>query len=164
MRIKALLAVTLAFSTLVLALAGSGGASPKTQLYKFHLAGKLHAEWLWPVNPYNHGNRDDAAFDIRSGSGCGASPNKAIWNVLEQTAGVPANTLQIDLIHVPKNPALVVDSNYAGSPTASVKISLRFPKSAKLPLTMIAKPQGDVASLTLSPRTAKLTATKVGHC
>jgi hypothetical protein len=101
---------------------------------------------------------------VLKGSGCGTTPAHAYWTITERPEGTPGFPFIVDLIHgLSKNPALLVDSMYSGTPMADVKIFMTFPKT-KSKVKVTAKPVGDVINLKITPASGGLTATKVGHC
>jgi hypothetical protein len=154
-----------AVAVLVAGAAAPGLAKPKAkQLYKFKFTTKVHMDWQWPVNPYNRGRRDSDSAEVQKGSGCGTSPTKARWQVMVQSGSLPAHSLIIDFIHVNKNPAKVLDSNYSATPTADVQVFLAFSAGKKPKVTFTAKPHGDVVGPTINPATAAISATKVKKC
>jgi hypothetical protein len=136
-----------------------GTASAARQKYRYSFTKTLHVDWQWPVNPNNRGRRDSQAYEVTSGKGCGTSPSRAVWKVVYRTpdSGLPAATLKIDLIHVPKNPAKVLDANYGGEPAADVQIYLKFNPTN---VTMSAIPHGDVVGLEFVPASRKVAITK----
>jgi hypothetical protein len=149
---------------LLLAAGAVTGLAKSTQNYRFKFSQKMRVSWEWPVNPFNMNRRDTGAFDVLKGSGCGTTPAHARWSIVEQTEGTPAYSLIVDLIFgTRRNPALLVDSFYGGTPAANVKIFMSFPKT-KSKVKVTAKAVGDVVSLTITPSSAGLSATKVGHC
>jgi hypothetical protein len=139
--------------------AGAGAA----QKYRFKFTTKLHMDWQWPGNPDNNGRRDSQAYEVLGGKGCGTSPGRAVWKIVYETpdSGLSPSTLKIDLIHVPKNPAKVVDARYGGDASASVQGYLKFGRTKA---TLSAVAHGDVVGLEFSPNTATITRSKVRKC
>ncbi len=101
-----------------------------------------------------------------SGKGCGTRPSHAVWNLREQSGTqLPAFSFKVDLVHgATTNPAPVVDQNYGGAPPAEIKFFLKFGKKPTSKVTLSAKPQGDVAGLTITPSSARLKAKRVKKC
>src|SRR3954454_10102612 len=152
---------------LAIALVVSAGvaapAAGAAQKYRFKFTTKLHMDWQWPADPKNNGRRDSQAYEVLSGKGCGTSPGKAVWKIVYQTpdSGLSPSTLKIDLIHVPTNPAKVVDARYGPDAAASVRGYLKFGRTK---VTLSAVPHGDVVGLELSPDTATIARSKVRKC
>jgi hypothetical protein len=161
LRRRVLAAAVLAglMAAVIVAVPGEAKTKPK---YKFTLAGPLHVDWQWPVNPNNRNQRDTGSFDVQSGKGCGTSPSKAIWNLKEKSGDLPAFSFKVDLVHgTTKNPAKVVDEQYGGVPAADVQILVRFGKSKA---TLVTQPHGDVAGLTANPGSTAIKAKRVKKC
>src|SRR3954471_9281994 len=139
--------------------AGAGAA----QKYRFKFTTKLHMDWQWPANPNNKGRRDSQAYEVLGGKGCGTSPGKAVWKIVYQTpdSGLPPSTLKIDLIHMPKNPARVVDARYGGEADAYVQGYLKFGLTK---VTLSAVSHGDVVGLEFGPKTAAIKKARVSRC
>ena len=169
MRARRLLAALLSLAV-VMAVAATPASAKTRPKYKYSFSGTpaapaMKATWEWPVNKFNKNRRDSDSFAVIKGSGCGTKPSKARWKVSLQSGTLPAQTLIIDFVPNPdqKNPAPVTHAMYPGEPMADVQFTLRFPGTGKT-LTLIAKPNGDVASMTLAPSTATLTRKRVKHC
>ena len=131
-------------------------------VFRFSFAGPLEAQWAWPPNPHNHGRRDTQWQKVFRGTGCGTSPTSARWTIVQQTEGLPAQSLIIDFVyHTSKNPAKITDANYGGAPAADVQIYLQFTRAR---VTLQAKPHGNVVGLKIKPATAPIKATLVKKC
>jgi hypothetical protein len=161
LRRRVLAAAVLAGLIAAVIVAVPGEAKTKKK-YKFTLAGPLHVDWQWPVNPNNRNQRDTGSFDVQAGKGCGTSPSKAIWKLTEKSGDLPSFSFKLDFVHgTTKNPAKVVDSNYGGVPAADVQVLVRFGKTSA---TLIAQPHGDVVGLTMNPGKAAIKAKRVKKC
>jgi hypothetical protein len=138
----------------------------KKQKYRFTFTQVMHADWQWPVNQFNHNQRDTGSFEVQSGKGCGTAPSKAVWTIEEKSGDqLPPNSLIVDLVHgTTKNPAPVVDENYGGTPSAEVKFFLKFGKKPTSKVKLSAQPQGDVVGPTFTASSAPVKAKKVKHC
>ena len=168
--------LTLTLSLVIAAAAAAPAQAAVHRKYRFTFSGAnalraattppaLKATWEWPVNKFNRNRRDTGDFAVLSGSGCGTRPDNARWKIREKSGTLPAQSLIIDFVHNPdqKNPAPVVDSQYAGEPPADIKFTLRFPSTGKT-LTMLAKPHGDIANFQFSPATTTISRKRVTHC
>jgi hypothetical protein len=157
----------LGVGTVLLMVAGAvaPGTASARQKYRYKFTRTLHMAWQWPVNPNNRNRRDSQAFEVTGGKGCGTSPTRAVWKVVYRTpdSGLPAATLKIDLVHVPTNPAPVVNARYSGEPQADVQGFLKFSRTK---VTISAKPHGDVAHLEFQPasHSASITRRKTAKC
>jgi hypothetical protein len=160
------LAAAVLVGLMAVAIFAAPGEAKKKQKYRFSFNTVMHADWQWPVNPFNHNQRDTDQFEVRSGKGCGTAPSHAIWTLREKSGDqLPPFSFKVDLVHgTTKNPAPVVDSNYGGTPSAEVKFFLKFGKKPTSKVTLSAQPTGDVAGLTITPPSAAVKAKKVKKC
>src|SRR5689334_4815091 len=130
LRSRGLAAAALAGLILALVVAAPGAAKTKPK-YQFSFNTKLQADWQWPVNQFNHNQRDTDRVLVSSGKGCGTKPSHAIWHTRQQngdTGQLPPYTFLIDLVHgTTKNPAPITNAQYPGTPQASVQFFLKFP-------------------------------------
>ena len=141
-----------------------GPANGAAKKYRFKFTTPMQMDWQWPANPHNRGRRDSQSFRVKSGSGCGTRTTHAVWKIVYDSpgSGLPQATLKIDLIHVPKNPAKVVDAHYSGEPSAEVQGFLKFSLTK---VTLFPKVIGsDVVGPHSTSATATISKHAVSHC
>jgi hypothetical protein len=135
------------------------GTAAAAQKYRFRFGTKMYVQWRWPADPTSH-RRQQQAYEVVSGRGCGTSEAHAAWRITYLT---PGSRLRPATIRVRSRGTrvIVVTARFGGSPAADVQGYLLF-GVRRVVLTVVR--HGNVASLKYGTRRARVSRKKVSRC